>query len=174
MTRFFILFVVLLVVLFTAELTRPGQMYVVEPWTNFLANMCANLITFFDGDAIHQGRELISQKANFGVRIEAGCNGVEAAIILIAAVLAFPARWLHKLYGLIAGLIAVQALNVVRIVSLFYIGQWSLDAFKFAHEYVWQALIMLDVLIVWLLWLRYIAKHENKADSFVAAPLNAA
>ena len=52
------------------------------------------------------------------------------------------------------GVIAVQGLNVVRVISLFYLGQWSFGAFEFAHLYVWQALIMLDVLIVWLLWVR--------------------
>jgi hypothetical protein len=41
---------------------------------------------------------------------------------------------------------------------LFYLGQWNLDAFDFAHQYVWQALIMLDVLIVWLLWVRMLPR----------------
>ena len=52
------------------------------------------------------------------------------------------------------GFVAVQGLNVVRAISLFYLGPWSTPVFKFAHEYLWQALIMLDVLIVWLLWVR--------------------
>jgi hypothetical protein len=29
-----------------------------------------------------------------------------------------------------------------------------MDVFEFAHLYVWQALIMLDVLVVWLIWIR--------------------
>jgi exosortase H (IPTLxxWG-CTERM-specific) len=174
MTRFFVWFVILLVTLFIAELTPAGQKYVVDPWTGLLADISAKIITTFDGDAIHQGRALISPKANFGVEIQAGCNGVEAAIILIAAVLAFPTTWRYKLAGLVIGLVAVQGLNLVRIISLFYIGQWNLDAFKFAHEYVWQALIMLDVLVVWLLWLRHIAKRENQADAINALPQAAA
>jgi hypothetical protein len=27
--------------------------------------------------------------------------------------------------------------------------------FEWAHLYVWQALIMLDVLIVWVIWVRF-------------------
>jgi hypothetical protein len=42
----------------------------------------------------------------------------------------------------------------VRVISLFYLGQWNRDVFEWAHLYVWQALIMLDVLIVWLVWVR--------------------
>jgi hypothetical protein len=29
-----------------------------------------------------------------------------------------------------------------------------MQAFEWAHLYLWQMLIMLDVLIVWLLWIR--------------------
>ena len=80
--------------------------------------------------------------------------GVEATIVLVAAILAFPASWKHRLIGLGAGIVAVQGLNVIRVISLFYLGQWNLDVFEWAHLYVWQALIMLDVLIVWLVWVR--------------------
>ena len=56
--------------------------------------------------------------------------------------------------GVALGVVAVQGLNIVRLISLFYLGQWDLRIFEWAHLYVWQALIMLDVLIVWLLWVR--------------------
>ena len=39
---------------------------------------------------------------------------------------------------------------------LFYVGQGSLKAFEWSHLYLWQALIMLDVLIVFLVWIRTI------------------
>lgn len=64
-----------------------------------------------------------------------------------------------KWIGLGIGILAVQAVNILRIVSLFYLGQWNLQWFEFAHLYLWQALIMLDVLVVWLLWVRYLARH---------------
>ena len=54
----------------------------------------------------------------------------------------------------------MQGLNVVRVISLFYLGQWNRDVFEWAHLYVWQALIMLDVLIVWLLWVRTLPRAE--------------
>jgi hypothetical protein len=33
--------------------------------------------------------------------------------------------------------------------------------FEWAHQYVWQALIMLDVLIVWLIWVRRIPRPDD-------------
>jgi exosortase H (IPTLxxWG-CTERM-specific) len=154
MIRFFIGFLVLQAVLFGAELTPWAQKYFVVPWTNTLAAICATLVTLVDPNVVAVGKVLRSTSSGFAVSIEAGCNGVEATIVLLAAVLAFPAPWRNKLIGLAVGVVAVQGLNVVRVISLFYLGQWNYQVFEWAHLYVWQALIMLDVLVVWLVWVR--------------------
>ncbi len=158
MLRFFIVFVVILVALFAAELTQPVQQAVVIPWTEALVHICVALITLVDANVMVFGKILQSTTNGFAISIEAGCNGIEAAIILIAAMLAYPAPWKHRAIGILAGLTAVQALNIVRVISLFYIGQWSPKAFEWAHLYVWQALIMLDVLIVWMIWIRMLPR----------------
>jgi exosortase H (IPTLxxWG-CTERM-specific) len=154
MVRFFLGFLVLQAVLFGTELTPWAQRWFVLPWTDALASISADIVKLFDPQVIADGKVLQSVRNGFAVSIEAGCNGVEATIVLIAAVLAFPAPWKRKLVGLAVGVTAVQGLNVIRVISLFYLGQWNQEAFEFAHQYVWQALIMLDVLIVWLLWVR--------------------
>ncbi len=169
MTRFFILFVVILVTLFAAELTSPMQNAVVLPWTAALARISAGLITLFDAQVVASGKILQSTANGFAVSIEAGCNGIEAAIILMAAMLAFPAPWQHRLIGILVGLSAVQVLNIVRVISLFYLGQWNTSAFEWAHLYLWQALIMFDVLIVWLIWIRTLP--FSAAHSAASAPV---
>jgi len=154
MRRFLLLFIAIQVVLFGLELLEPVQEHIVLPWTTLLAKACSSLVTMFDASAMSQGKVLFNSKTGFGVSIEPGCNGVEACIVLIAAMFAFPAPWRHRMLGLVIGFIAVQSLNMVRVISLFYLGQWSQRAFEFFHEYLWQGLIMLDVLVVWLLWVR--------------------
>ena len=163
MVRFFIMFLVIQAGLFGLELTPWGQRWFVVPWTNALASICAGIVKIFDSHVIAQGNVLRSVDNGFAVSIEAGCNGVEATIVLIAAILAFPASWKHKLIGLVVGIIAVQGLNIVRVISLFYLGQWNFDAFEWAHLYVWQALIMLDVMVVWLLWVRMLPRAATAA-----------
>lgn len=153
MKRFALLFAAYLVALFAFELTPPGQA-LVKPWTELVASAASGLIGAFDGDAISQGILLYSRSTGFAITIEAGCNGVEAMLVLLAGVLAYPAPWRFKLAGLAIGAVAIQALNLARIVSLFYLGQWDRDWFEWAHLYVWQSLIMLDAMIVWLLWMR--------------------
>lgn len=169
MLRFLVLFVLLQAVLFGAELTPWAQQYFVLPWTGALAQISTWLVTLFDPSVVAAGKVMRSTDSGFAVSIEAGCNGVEATIVLVAAMLAFPSSWKMKLWGIGLGFIAVQAVNLLRIVSLFFLGQWNFQVFEFAHLYMWQALIMLDVLIVWLLWMRYVAKRDPRPDVTAAA-----
>ncbi len=165
MLRFFIIFLVIQGALFTAELTRPVQQAIVIPFTQSIAALSAWLVQRFDGGVIAYSNIIRDQESGFAVAIEAGCNGVEATIVLVAAMLAMPAPWKHKLLGMGAGFLAIQAMNLLRIISLFYLGQWNKTAFDWAHLYIWQALIMLDVLIVFLIWLRYLPDRRETADA---------
>jgi exosortase H (IPTLxxWG-CTERM-specific) len=161
--RFGLIFAAIVTALFAGELTSPGQAYVVDPWTSSVAKVATWLAKLFDPNVGVAGPTLYSTSNGFAVTILAGCNGLEAMIVLIAAILAYPAPWKHRLTGIVAGIAAIQVLNIVRIVSLFYIGQWNPRVFEWAHLYGWQVLIMLDVLIVWLLWLRTIPRNPPAA-----------
>ncbi len=165
MLRFGILFAVIVVGLFAAELTPPGQHWFVDPWTAGVAKVSTTVARLFDPTVMAVGPTLIEPSSGFAVTILAGCNGVEAMIVLIGAILAYPAPWRHRLIGLGIGVLAIQVLNLVRIVSLFYIGQWNLRVFEWAHLYAWQALIMLDALIVWLVWLRTLPRTPETAPA---------
>ena len=161
MIRFFLLFLTIQAVLFGVEMLSAVQAAVVEPWTGWVAKASAAIVHLIDPTVIAHGKILQSARTGFGVSIEPGCNGIEAAVVLIAAIVAFPSSWKMKLWGIGLGFIAVQAVNLIRVVSLFFLGQWNMQVFEFAHLYMWQALIMLDVLVVWLLWMRYVAKHDG-------------
>lgn len=170
MSRFFFTFLSILVALFVLQLTPLGQGAFVLPFTGLIAHLSGGLLQLWDPEVMAQGKVIWDPTSGFAVSIEAGCNGVEAGIILISAMLAYPASWSARLIGILLGNLTVQTLNLVRIVSLFYLGQWSEIAFEWAHLYVWQALIMLDVLIVFLVWLRWISRPSVPHPH--AAPAN--
>lgn len=160
MLRFIVIFVVVLAVLFRIDMLDEVQRVAIEPWAELLAIASATLMMPFDPDVTQYGRIIMSKATGFAVSIEAGCNGVEAAIILVAGMIAFPSSLKHKLVGIVAGIAAVQGVNLLRIISLYYLGKWNMSVFEFAHLYLWQALIMLDVLVVWMLWIRWIAQRN--------------
>ncbi len=158
--RFFLIFTVVLVALFSLEMWNPVQAHVVVPFTGMLASMSAAILAPFDPNVLAYGKVLQFKDSGFAVSIEAGCNGVEATIVLIAAVVAFPASWKQRIAAIVGGFFAIQALNLVRIISLFYLGDWNLEVFSWVHLYLWPALIMLDVLIVFILYLRYLSRER--------------
>ncbi|MCU7835828.1 MAG: exosortase H [gamma proteobacterium symbiont of Taylorina sp.] len=147
-------FISLLLILFLAELLSITQQNIIIPWTQFLAELSAFLVQLFDTNTIAQGVVLRDIQSGFAVSIQPGCNGIEAIIVLIAAIVAYPASIKAKINGIAFGFLAIQFLNVIRIISLFYLGQWNQMVFEWAHQYVWQALIMLDVLLVFIIWIR--------------------
>lgn len=165
MLRFFLTFVGLLVLLFGLRITQWGTDHITVPFTGVLAQVSAWLVMLFDSEVSSEGVVIRSLTNGFAVAIAPGCDGIEAVIILISAVVAFPSPIKHKLVGIGIGFIAIQGLNLVRIISLFYLGQWSKVAFDWFHLYLWQALIVLDALAVWLIWLRYLPRPEREAEA---------
>jgi exosortase H (IPTLxxWG-CTERM-specific) len=163
MARFLLIFLVLLTALFTLEMLEPVQAHVVQPFTAYLADISAAIIIPFDDQITATGRVIRHAGNNFAVSIEAGCNGIEAAIVLVAAVIAFPARWGQKLAAIAIGFLAIQAMNILRIISLFYLGMWNMTIFSWTHLYLWPVLIMLDVLIVFLFYLRVVNRQAVPA-----------
>jgi exosortase H (IPTLxxWG-CTERM-specific) len=161
MLRFFVLFSVLLIGLFTLEILQPVEKLVILPFTSLIADISVWIVSAFDDNVIASGNVIRDATNGFGVRIERGCNGIEAVIILFAAIFAFPAPFKHKMIGFVIGFFAIQLLNLVRIISLFYLGQWNQVAFEWFHLYLWQALIILDALVVWLIWLRRIPRPDT-------------
>lgn len=159
MRRFFFIFLGTQLGLFALVQLTLVKHYLVLPWTSLLTRACASIVTQFDANAAAMGKVLWNPATGQGVSIEPGCNGVEAYIILVAAIAAFPATWRDRLWGLVLGFAAIQGINVLRVISLFYLGQWSEAAFHLFHTYLWQGLIMLDVLVFWLVWARGSARR---------------
>ena len=164
MARFLFSFFGVLTALFVFEMLRPVQEALIQPFTGLLASISTAVILPFDNTVIAQGRVLRDATTGFAVSIEAGCNGVEAAIVLIAGIVAFPASLRNKAVAILTVFLFVQALNVVRIISLFYLGQWNYTVFEWFHLYLWPVLIMLDVLIVFAVYLRWLGKRHPAAE----------
>ena len=58
---------------------------------------------------------------------------------------------------------------IARVISVLYLGQWNKDVFEWAHLYVWQALIMLDVLVVWVIGVGLAGVHRAGGGNALAA-----
>ncbi|WP_428355625.1 exosortase H [Methyloprofundus sp.] len=169
MFKFFFYFIGIQLALFSIEQTNYVYNTIIIPFTGMIAYISGWVIKLFDENVISQGVILQQVNNGYSVSIQSGCNGVEAVLVLFSAIIAFPSPWKYKFMGIISGFFAVEVINIIRIISLFYLVQWNSLLFEWAHLYVWQALIMLDVLIIFLLWLRFLpVQPETGAESLAS------
>ena len=100
----------------------------------------------------------------FAVSIDAGYTGIEATIILIVAFLAYPAGWSERLIAIGVGFVTLQTLNIVSIISLSFLRSLIFEFFSSVHLYWWTTLIMLDVLIVFAIYLHFMSAKAPGAE----------
>jgi exosortase/archaeosortase family protein len=67
-------------------------------------------------------------------------------------VLAFPAPWRRRIAGLVLGFAAIQLVNLVRVVSLFWIGAHRPALFSSSHTVLWQSIVVLCGVLLFLAW----------------------
>lgn len=97
-------------------------------------------------------RDTVVSSSQFAFQIVDLCTAVMPMMIFTAAVISFPSRLKEKLLGLIIGLAGIFVINQVRLVSLFYIGAYAPGIFETAHLLVWQSLMILLAIGLWLIW----------------------
>jgi exosortase/archaeosortase family protein len=83
------------------------------------ARLARVAIALFDPSASVFGNEI---HGRYAVRIVKGCDAMEAKIMFVSAVLAFPGAWKRKLPVALAGLVVLTAVNLLRITSLYIAG----------------------------------------------------
>ena len=163
MLRFLVLFPIFLAAGFCALLI-PFLHPAVTAFTRGLVEISAIVIRLFGGHATAQQVILQNPSNGFAMEVLDGCNGDDVAVLLWAAILAYPASWLQKGKGLLAGTATIYVINFLRIISLFYLGQYDMRWFEFAHLYVWESVFVLLTLTIFWMWVRRMATPGRKDD----------
>lgn len=99
---------------------------------------------------VAQGTSVVS--GQFGISVVTACTGLFATGLYLIAVLLFPASWRARLAGCVVGVCVLFAVNVVRLVSLYYVGVHWPSVLDVVHQVVWQSLVIAIVVAMWLLW----------------------
>ncbi|MCK4371659.1 MAG: exosortase H [candidate division Zixibacteria bacterium] len=131
---------------------------VVVPFTSLVAGAASLLMNLF-GAGSYVSENILST-SSYSISIVDGCNGIYATAILISGVVAYPSSIREKGLGILLGVTAVFAMNLVRVISLFYLGQHYPSIFTEAHVYVWQPIIILWAIFVWDYWSRKV--HDTR------------
>jgi len=147
---FLLRFGAILFVLSATVALRPVDEAVVVPFTAAIARVSGALLGALGEPVRMAGTEIHSSA--FAVRIENGCNGLETVLLFAAAVMAFPAPWKWRVFGLAAGFAAIELVNLIRVASLVWIGGHRPALFSASHTLLWQSLVVLFGVALFLAW----------------------
>jgi exosortase H (IPTLxxWG-CTERM-specific) len=155
---FLIRFVIILVVLYAVIALNPVNDNVIVPFTRGITVIAAAGLRAI-GEVANVDGTMITT-TNFIVDVKNGCNGIEAIILLIAAIGAFPAPAMFRITGILGGFVALQAINIFRIAMLVWLGAHYPNVFQMFHVAVWQTVIILVSLFLFLVWSSRIAPRR--------------
>jgi|HubBroStandDraft_1064217.scaffolds.fasta_scaffold20856_2 exosortase family protein XrtM len=114
-----------------------------------------------------EGRSLVSAGAT--LHVTRGCEGVEMFLLLIAAILAFPASFKRRVQGLLFGSILAYGLSIARLMALHYILRYSPSTWETSHGLI---LPLAPIFLMALFFLRWssadLAPNARDQDSHAA------
>lgn len=147
---FLVKFFVVLVGAYLVIAWNPVNDKVIAPFTAGIARTSGALLNVM-GEAVTVTGTVI-RSSRFAVNINNGCNGVEAMLILLASIAAFPASMRARGAGLLLGTLVIQLLNAIRILTLYYLGAYHPRLFDLFHTAVWQIAIILAAVGFFVAW----------------------
>ncbi len=130
----------------------------IPSYLRFCARTSGAVMNFF-GEKANIHDSTISS-ARFSINIKRGCDAVQPTTLFIAGVLASPVMFWPKIPGLLIGIFFLATMNLVRVISLFYVGAlFSTKTFDFMHHDVWQAAFIVLAILAWGLWAVWAARR---------------
>lgn len=158
-----------MLVLVVLELA-PGLHQWFEPLNVGLARATAWLLSQLQIPVSREG-SILAHPDGFAYRITYACSGLRPIALIAVTLLIVPATWTWRLAGLGLGVIGVEALNLFRLVHLYWLGVVEPDAFFTAHRVTWNLIAIVLVAGYLLLWLR--GSGRRMGDHSQAAPAHA-
>jgi exosortase/archaeosortase family protein len=145
-----------LAVIVLAHGPRPAwaRFPVLEPLAGGMAALIQGMLQGI-GIAAQRAGTMLYVPGGFAYDITIGCTGLVPAAVLAVAILASPATRGARQRGLLVGIPLVLAVNVLRLIHLFYIGIYAPRYFVLAHTIVWEGALVLFTFATWLVWARW-------------------
>ena len=155
--KFLLRFALLLVLFELPLLATPVDDHVARPLSAAIATTAGAVLRLVHERAVVTGT--IIAAPCFAVDIQNGCNGLETMLFLVAAVLAFPTTAIQRLLATIGGAVLIQAVNLIRVTTLFLIGCHRREWFESFHLAIWQTIVFATAVIFFALWSRRAVAH---------------
>jgi exosortase/archaeosortase family protein len=139
-----------LIVFYIVVTSDPVNDHVIVPFTELIVRTTAAILRGIHEPIVVVGT--VIRTSRFALDVRNGCNAVEAMMLLAAAMIAFRATLRSRLAGLLVASVAIQIVNVIRVSSLVWLGEHHRDAFDVMHVAVWQTIVILAAVTMFVFW----------------------
>ena len=120
------------------------------PVQRAIAAASAGVARLTGGAATAQADDIVINSLIMNVNHE--CTGIFVVMLFASFVVAYPASWRARVGALTAGIPLFFAVNVLRLATLARIVEIYPSAFFYLHEYVWQGIFTVIVLVGSISW----------------------
>ncbi|MCI0531078.1 MAG: archaeosortase/exosortase family protein [candidate division Zixibacteria bacterium] len=159
----FLIFATSITVSFFILITHILDRYFIYPFTVSVAKTAGVALKLLGMKTSVYGTILRTPEAS--LNIGTGCNGIEAVVIFISAILAFPTGWKNKMWGLLWGFAGIFIINQSRVIGLFLINLHAPQYLDLAHTYIGQTYVIIAGLALWILWAERISHARQKVPA---------
>ncbi len=131
------------------------------------ARAAGSLIHLVDPTVRVSGADLVGRTS---LTVAKNCDAMDVNLLLIAAMIAFPARWKRRLVGVVAGVGLLSVANLLRIVALYQINVHAPRAFELIHAELFPLVMVALAVAAFGTWARWSRRAELASPE---APVNA-
>ncbi len=128
-------------------------------YVRLIATVAGAILHAFDGAVTVSGHHI---GGRFPLSIVLDCSALDAQALYVAAVLGIKARWSDKVVGVVGGLVMLTAVNLTRIVALYFVGVRAPHLFHVLHEEVLQLAVILCAFAAFGLWAYVALRHAQR------------
>lgn len=123
-------------------------------YLQFTAQTSAATLVLLGENVVVEGTRVLGR---FPYVVVLDCAALDATTLYVSAVLAFPTTWARRLWGAMAGVCCIFAMNVARLALLYFVGVRSAELFHVLHEEVLVFVIIALVCLLFLGWTRLVS-----------------
>lgn len=139
-----------LLLLSSAAFWQFGLHQALGPLQEWMASAAAALARAAGGEVTVEGDLIVIDALILHINHE--CTGIFVLMLFASFVLAYPAGNGYRAVGLLIGIPLFFGVNVIRIATLARIVEVYPGAFFYFHEYVWQGVFLVIVLVSSIAW----------------------
>ena len=131
-----------------------------QPYLGLIATVTGAIMNLFGYETTVADTSITSSV--FSMQIVRGCDAIEPSAALVSAILASPVALWPKIPGILIGTLILLLINLVRLVSLFFIGVHFPKALDIMHEDVWQAAFIVLAIVLWAMWVQWATRGRRE------------